>query len=107
MTAAKTPDGTSIRMMLLKAAESTKEFPDVLNEAATRLNAGNNEDLQRAILSEWQALFNCGYVAWGENLLNPGGPSHGRFHLTAHGGKTLENLSRDPANPAGYMSYLR
>jgi len=67
-----------------------------------RLNIRDLAD-QRILLSEWYALFNTGYLSWGHNLNNPNPPF---FHVNAHGQNALIQLSRDPANPEGYLAYL-
>ncbi len=43
------------------------------------------------------------YLAWGFDLSNPNPPF---CHVTEQGRQVLQNLSRDPANPAGYLAYL-
>ncbi len=76
----------------------------VLRDAAAQLSADRDEALQEAILTYWYDLFRSGHLAWGKNLMNPDPPW---FHLTERGRETLKHLSRDPANPEGYMEYLR
>ena len=71
----------------------------VLNAAAGRLGRGNDE----AVLTQWGELFRTGLLAWGLNLSNPNPPF---FHLTERGRQALQNLARDPSNPAGYMRHL-
>jgi hypothetical protein len=58
---------------------------------------------QQLLLTLWHDLFRTGYLAWGFNINNPNPPF---FHLTERGMKSLENFSRDPVNPAGYLAYL-
>jgi hypothetical protein len=48
-------------------------------------------------------LFRTGLLAWGRSLSNPSSPF---FHLTERGRQALENLTRDPSNPAGYLRHL-
>jgi hypothetical protein len=48
-------------------------------------------------------FFRTGQFCWGYDLNNPTYPF---FHVTEHGRRTLQQLSRDPANPEGYMHYL-
>ena len=55
------------------------------------------------ILTSWGDLFRTGHLAWGYDLNNPGPPF---LHVTESGRKTLEQFSRDPANPAGYIAHL-
>ena len=61
-------------------------------------------DLEQALLTQWHDLMRTGYFAWGFNLGNPNPPF---FHSTERGRRALERLSRDPANPAGYLAHLR
>jgi hypothetical protein len=71
----------------------------VLGGAAQKLGGYDHE----AILTQWGELFRTGLLAWGMNLSNPNPPF---FHLTEHGRKALENGTRDPSNPAGYLRNL-
>jgi hypothetical protein len=88
---------------------SRKEFGSnlqaggILDEAARRLNTRNNIDFEQALLTECYELFRTGYLAWGYNISNPNPP---HCHLTERGRITLERLSRDPGNPAGYLRHL-
>jgi hypothetical protein len=75
----------------------------VLEGAAKRLGVSYEEDQQQAILTVWGDLFRTGLLAWGRNLSNPGPPY---FHLTDRGRQALENFTRDPSNPAGYLPHL-
>ena len=75
----------------------------VLEATARRLGIRNNPDLERAILTQWGELFRSGLLAWGLNLCNPNPPF---FHLTERGRVALQNLTRDPSNPAGYFRHL-
>jgi hypothetical protein len=101
-----------IRSTLLKVIEeqtpkssgdSSLQTSSVLGEASRRLNARNNHALEEAILTQWHDLFRTGYLAWGYNLSNPNPPF---FHLTEQGRKSLARVSRDPANPEGYLKHL-
>ncbi len=49
-------------------------------------------------------LFRTGHLSWGMNYENPDPPW---CHLTEKGRKALEVFSRDPANPAGYLSHVQ
>jgi hypothetical protein len=51
----------------------------------------------------WHDLFRIGLLAPGYDLSNSVLPF---CHLTTLGRKSLENFSRDPANPDGYLKYL-
>lgn len=99
-------DSTDVRVVLLETITKMGANPfhhDILTQAGKRLNAGNNEAIQQAILAQWQNLFTSGLLAWGRNLENPDPPA---FHFTDRGKETLKHLSRDPSNPDGYMAYL-
>ena len=76
----------------------------VLGAAERRLGVGADLDSQQAVLAQWGDLFRSGLLAWGLNLNNPNAPF---LHLTERGRRTLANLTRDPANPAGYVRHLR
>jgi hypothetical protein len=102
------PVKTSIREVLLeeiKAQEAqtrtggTLQQSTVLNTAARKLSGCPHE----AILTQWSELFRTGLLAWGMNLSNPNPPF---FHLTDRGRQALENATRDPSNPAGYLRHL-
>ncbi len=75
----------------------------LLAEVARRLKAQGNPDIEEAILTQWHDLMRTGIVAWGYNITNPNPPF---FHFTDRGRRALERLSRDPANPAGYLKHL-
>lgn len=76
----------------------------VLNHTRDRLGIVNDIDLERAVLAQWHDLFRTGYLAWGHNLNNANPPF---FHVTGQGRRALENLNRDPGNPAGYAKHLQ
>lgn len=82
---------------------SNLQSSSVLREVAMRTGAVRNIDLEQALLTQFHDLFRSGYLAWGLNLANPSLPF---FHVTASGRRTLERLTRDPGNPAGYRSHL-
>jgi hypothetical protein len=82
---------------------STLQQKGVLDAAARTLGANHNQHLEQAILTQWGELFRTGLLAWGLNLSNPGSPF---FHLTDRGREALQNLTRDPSNPAGYLRHL-
>jgi len=75
----------------------------VLGEAAERLGVRHNQEAEQALLTAFGDLFRSGYLAWGYNLSNPSPPF---FHTTEAGRRVLQNLSRDPANPDGYLTHL-
>lgn len=76
----------------------------VLNAVAKTLGANQNRlDLEEGILTQWNELFRTGLLAWGLNLSNPDPPF---FHLTERGRQALQNVTRDPSNPAGYLRHL-
>jgi len=106
------PVRPSIREVLLaeiKAQEPTGysgptlQQTSVLNAVARTLGANQNLDLEQAILTQWDELFRTGLLAWGLNLSNPNAPF---FHLTERGRQALQNVTRDPSNPAGYLRHL-
>ena len=106
------PPPIAIREVLLaeiQAQEPKDQFGQtlqqnsVLQAAATKLHIQNNRELEQAVLTQWGELFRTGLLAWGLNLSNPNPPF---FHLTERGRQALQNLTRDPSNPAGYLRHL-
>ena len=102
--------GQKIRQALLSVIQeygkgSSANFQSglLLAETAKRLGIRNNEEDEQALLSFWHELFRTGHLAWGLNLMNPSPPF---CHVTERGRRALENISRDPANPYGYISHL-
>jgi hypothetical protein len=83
--------------------DSALQTNSVLPEAARRVGAAHNIELEQALLTQWHELFRTGYLAWGHNLSNPSPPF---FHLTEQGRRALSQLSRDPGNPDGYLRHL-
>lgn len=102
-------NGQEIRRVLLEVIneysgrDSSFQSGVVLGEAQRRLNIRNNLEMEQALLTFWHDLFRSGYLAWGYNLSNPNPPF---CHLTEQGRATLRHLSRDPANPAGYLAHV-
>ncbi len=75
----------------------------VLQEVARRLNLWNKTEAEQALLTLWSDLFRQGYLSWGYNLANANPPF---FHISQQGRIALQNYSRDPANPDGYLAHL-
>jgi hypothetical protein len=113
-------DGYAIRKVLLEIVEemssqstgycrlSDMDSRHTLEEAAKQLGIalrgeGRNLDLEQALLTVWHDLFRTGHLAWGYGVFTPDPPF---YHITEQGRKALENLSRDPANPDGYLAHL-
>jgi hypothetical protein len=109
MTQPLTPSIREVLLTEIKTQEPkgyggpTLQQRGVLNAVAKTLGANQNQDLEQAILTQWGELFRTGLLAWGLNLANPDSPF---FHLTDRGRQALENLSRDPSNPSGYLRHL-
>jgi len=102
-------EGRAIRQVLLEvvsdlAARDQLQQGIALSEAAQRLGIRGNRRDEQALLTLWFDLFRNGQLAWGLNLANQNPPF---CHLTDAGRKTLENVSRDPANPDGYLAHLK
>ena len=102
-------DGQKIRQAILEiVGEIATKDPGyfqsgyVLQESSRRLGL-QGKDLEQVLLTYWHDLFRTGYLAWGLDLANANPPF---FHITDQGRRTLENLSRDPANPDGYLAHL-
>ena len=104
-----TINGQQIRKALLEAIDKyansgpSLQANSIFTEIRSKLNIDFNPDVEQAILTFWHDLFRMGYIAWGYNLSNPSPPF---FHLTEQGRKALQHLSRDPANPDGYLAHL-
>ena len=75
----------------------------VLNEVTKRLGVFHDQRIDHALLTFWYDLFRSGYLSWGLNLNNPNPPW---CHLTDQGRVALATISRDPANPDGYLAHL-
>lgn len=107
-------DGELLRQTVLEEVArlskggSSLQSNSVLQAAAQKLNiigiSRDNIEHQQALLTFWHDLFRTGYLAWGFNLSNPDPPF---CHLTEQGRRALSHISRDPANPSGYLSSLR
>jgi len=80
------------------------QINDVLFPAAKRLEISQDEGEEQTLLTSFYDLFRVGYLAWGRSLSNAEPPF---FHLTDLGRNALQNYSRDPSNPQGYLSFLR
>ena len=102
-------DGNQIRKVLLEVLDeySREGSPftsnSVLVKAEEKLGFALAKENAEALLTFFYDLFRTGHLSWGYNLSNPAPPW---CHLTDQGRRTLENLSRDPANPDGYMGYI-
>ena len=99
------------RILLDAAAEHAQRSPEgiqqyaILRNVAERLGIRfGDTDAEQVLLAAWSDLFRNGHLAWGHNLLFPDPPF---VHLTEQGRTALQRISRDPANPDGYLSYLR
>jgi hypothetical protein len=84
--------------------DSSLQQGTVFVQLNDRFGRRNGAGFERLVLEEWYQLFNTGYLSWGHDLSNPGPPF---CHVTRRGKVALESLSRDPANPAGYLAYLQ
>lgn len=73
----------------------------VMNQAAPGSNTGIADS---EVLTIFYDLFRTGHLSWGRNFYNPVPPW---FHVTEKGKKSLQQLSRDPSNPEGYLAYLK
>ncbi|MDP2897603.1 MAG: hypothetical protein Q8Q12_13770 [bacterium] len=102
---------SEIRRVVLQVIKEQGEMPgpplhstSILQDAARRLQIRGDLHDQRALLSFVHDLFRTGYLAWGHDLDNAN-PTF--CHLTERGRRGLGHLSRDPADPDGYLAYLR
>jgi hypothetical protein len=76
---------------------------NILSAISRTFGTNQTPDFEQAILTQWGELFRTGLLAWGLNLMNPNPPF---FHLTDRGQQALQNATRDPSNPAGYLKHL-
>lgn len=83
---------------------SSLQQVSLLNEARNRLGYRLTPEEEQALLTAWYDLFRTGHLSWGYNLNNPEPPF---CHVTEQGRRTLAHVSRDPANPDGYVAHLR
>jgi hypothetical protein len=60
-------------------------------------------DEEQLLLTAWYDLFRTGVLSWGYNFTNSGMQF---AHVTEHGERTVAQVSRDPANPIGYLALL-
>lgn len=102
--------GQAIHQTLLEVIKEKSEIPNsslqsgsVLKDTAQRLGTFGKRDQEQALLTAWYDQFRNGLLSWGKNLSNPDPPF---CHLTDKGRVALRHLSRDPANPDGYLEYL-
>jgi len=86
----------------LSPMEGSVQMTPVLKEVAKRFDIKGDE-AEQMILTAWYDLFRNGHLSWGLNLGQPGLPF---IHLTERGRETFLYLSRDPANPDGYLGHL-
>jgi hypothetical protein len=102
------PTGEAIRRALLEAiarrTDSGLQSESVLRAAAQQLDLRNDLASEQALLTFLNDLFRLGYLSWGYNITNPNPPF---CHLTELGRRALSAISRDPANPDGYMAHLK
>jgi hypothetical protein len=107
------PTSNEIREALLKVAEQIKpkspvegslQLNTLFRVAVELLGGRSGPQTEQDILTQWHELMRTGYFAWGLNLSNPNPPF---FHFTDRGQVAMERLSRDPANPEGYLRHLQ
>lgn len=104
-------DGNAIRNILLTVVSELASGPHasslqsttILYEAVNRIGAAGSRVNEQALLTLFYDLFRNGHLSWGLNLANPDSPF---CHVTEQGRTTLASLSRDPANPDGYLRHL-
>lgn len=101
-------DSHRIRQVVLEIVERQSpsgnlQTASVLHTALDELGIQRDANIEQALLTIWHDLFRTGYLAWGLNLSNPNPPF---CHVTEQGRRVLRNLTRDPANPAGYLAHL-
>jgi hypothetical protein len=103
-----TIDGSQLRNILLETvAGLAKELKLTTGQILAKVGekAGLPFVRQNAeeLLTYMYDLFRTGHLSWGFNYENPDPPW---CHLTEKGRKALQAFSRDPVNPAGYLSHV-
>lgn len=102
-------DGEELRRLVLGAvqkhagAEGAFNSKQILTEVESYCRQNKIPLDGLALLTFFYDLFRNGYLSWGLNLSNPDPPW---CHLTSQGRAALAHLSRDPANPDGYLAHL-
>jgi len=105
-------DGHHIRTALLEViAELTQNSHNALQSDSVIYKVQGklqgldlrSTEVQQAVLASFYDLFRMGYLSWGHDFPNCRPPF---CHVTDIGKKALANLSRDPANPIGYLAAL-
>jgi len=104
----ETIDLHRIRQVILETVQrqspsDTLQTASILQTALETLGLQRSTEIEQALLTIWHDLFRTGYLAWGLNFSNPNPPF---CHVTEQGRTVLSNLTRDPANPAGYLAHL-
>jgi hypothetical protein len=100
-------NGQKIRQAMLEVVDKCSQERylqsiNILEGTLKKLGLGSasSED-QKAILTVYHDMFRIGLLAWGCDFSNSTPPF---CHVTERGRETLKNLSRDPANPDGYLN---
>lgn len=101
-------DGHRIRQVMLETVDrqsggSNLQTGSVLHQTLDTLGLKGNIQIEQALLTIWHDLFRTGHLAWGHDISNPNPPF---CHVTEQGRRTLQHLSRDPANPGGYLAHV-
>jgi len=104
----ETIDLHRIRQVILETVQrqspsDTLQTASILQTALETLGLQRSTEIEQALLTIWHDLFRTGYLAWGLNFSNPNPPF---CHVTDQGRTVLSNLTRDPANPDGYLAHL-
>jgi len=103
-------DYLQIREYLLEIFAGTRnsdfsyQYDSDISALARMLRKDNQTFDEHAILDVWHDLFRSGFIAVGHNIRNPKLPW---YHVTEKGNRSLEKVTRDPANPLGYMNHLK
>ena len=102
--------GQDMRGALLEAVSAHKgndpsfQTGVILNQVAKKLGIRDNLQAEQALLTMWHDLFRQGMIAWGYNIQNSQPPF---CHITEQGRLSLVQMSRDPANPDGYLAHIK
>jgi len=106
------PTPHELREMILQIAHEREPHPQtdaaldsgtVLQELRHRIGNAAGPQVEKWALSAFHDLMRTGHFAWGHDFTNCYPP---KFHITPRGAAVIENLSRDPGNPRGYLQYV-
>jgi hypothetical protein len=94
----------TLLLAIASGAGTAAQEPPVLRDIRSATRGRDPSVTDRQILEAWHELFRTGVLVPGIDLNNPHLPF---FHVSERGRRSATELSRDPANPIGYMAFLK